>query len=96
MSKTTTLEDAHPLTAPYSFISCIGVGARGITISNMLIAVMIFYGGICQFRTQTSSSSPHPSALTKTSRGHHGVHFRQHFRSHSLQQLRCLQHLLCQ
>ena len=31
------------------FISCIGVQARGVTISNMLIAVMIFYGGVCQF-----------------------------------------------
>jgi uncharacterized protein len=31
------------------FISCIGVHARGITIGNMLIAVMIFYGGTCQF-----------------------------------------------
>jgi len=31
------------------FISCIGVGARGIHTSNMLIAVMIFYGGVCQF-----------------------------------------------
>jgi len=31
------------------FISCIGVQARGVTIGNMLIAVMIFYGGICQF-----------------------------------------------
>jgi uncharacterized protein len=31
------------------FISCIGVHARGVTIGNMLIAVMIFYGGTCQF-----------------------------------------------
>ena len=31
------------------FISCIGVGARGIAINNMIIAVMIFYGGVCQF-----------------------------------------------
>jgi len=31
------------------FISCVGVEARGVTIGNMLIAVMIFYGGVCQF-----------------------------------------------
>ena len=32
------------------FISCVGVNARGITTSNMIISIMIFYGGCCQFR----------------------------------------------
>ncbi|KAI9727697.1 MAG: hypothetical protein M1828_005925 [Chrysothrix sp. TS-e1954] len=31
------------------FISCVGVNARGITTSNMIISIMIFYGGCCQF-----------------------------------------------
>jgi succinate-acetate transporter protein len=31
------------------FISCIGVNTRGVATSNMLIAVMIFYGGIAQY-----------------------------------------------
>jgi len=31
------------------FISLIGVRARGVHTGNILIAVMIFYGGICQF-----------------------------------------------
>lgn len=42
------------------FISCIGVKARGVTISNMLIAVMIFYGGVCQFSKLTSPHLIHP------------------------------------